>query len=188
MSIQDLISIIMSPGSQENAANFAINYVKSQEVQNILLPVRIIFIGTGVFFFGFIIFALLNTKWLRQKFLESAVEFFTFKPYGLKRMTNVWNKVIKRLENPSEAEYKLAIIEADSLLNDLLKGMSFAGKTLEDKLKNLTEATLPSVNKVLEAHQVRNNIVHDPDYRLTLDKTKEVIGIYEQALIEMEAI
>jgi len=168
--------------------DYASTYATSPDVQQFLLPLRLIFLIVGIFFFGFCIFALFNTKWLRALFVESVVEFFTFKPYGLRRMTNTWNRTVKRLEKPSEAEYKLAVIEADSLLNDLLKSMGYAGKTLEDRLKGLTEASLPSINRILEAHQVRNNIVHDPDYKLTLDRTKEVMQIYEQSLKELEAI
>jgi len=73
------------------------------------------------------------------------------------------------------------------MLNDILKRMGFGGETLGERLEKLTAATLPNLEQIWEAHKIRNNIVHDPDYRLTLDEARKVLGIYEQALRDLEA-
>jgi hypothetical protein len=87
-----------------------------------------------------------------------------------------------------ESEYKLAVIEADSVLDDILKRMGFAGQTLGERLEKLTSASLTNIEEVREAHKTRNNIVHDPNYRLSLDEARKLISIYEKALVDLQAL
>lgn len=165
-----------------------IGYLTSQEVQGFIFPVKIAFLAISSFFLGFIIFALIRTSWLRSAYLEEVVEFITYKPFGLKKLTKNWRKIVARLELASEAEYKLAVIEADNMLDSLLRKLKYPGQTTEEILRKIPPAVLSSPEKVLEAHKIRNNIVHDPDYRLSLDQARETLQIYEQALRDLEAI
>jgi len=152
------------------------------------LPIlKILFIIAALILFWFIIFVLVKTSWLKRMLIWDLVEFFSFRPYGVKKVVKSWAKITARLETGLESEYKLAVIEADSILDDILKRMGFDGETLGERLKRLTAATLSNLERILEAHKIRNNIVHDPDYRLTLGESRRVLGIYEQALRDLEA-
>ena len=156
---------------------------------NRVIPfVRVLFILFGVFEIGFIIWALLNTNWLRRRILQDLVEVSTYKPYGLRKVTREWLKIKTRLNVDSEAEYKLAIIDADSLLDNILKDMGYSGNSLGERLNELAAITLPSIEKVREAHKVRSNIIHDPDYNLSFDQTRDALVVYEAALKELEAL
>ena len=151
------------------------------------LPIlKILFTVVALILLGFIIFALVKTFWLRRLLIWDLVEFFSFRPYGARKVVKDWAKIAARLETGLESECKLAVIEADSMLNDILKRMGFGGETLGERLEKLTAATLPNLEQVLEAHKIRNNIVHDPDYRLTLDEAKRVLDVYEQALRDLQ--
>jgi len=153
-----------------------------------LVIARIIFIAVFLFFLFWIIYFISKTSWLRFYFLEDAVEFFTYQPFGARKIVKQWNKIKRRLETGSEPESKLVILEADSMLNDILEKMGFAGGTLGERLKHLTPASLPNIEEVLEAHKIRNNIVYDPDYRLTIDEARRIVLIYEKALINLQAL
>ena len=152
-----------------------------------LLILKILFIIVALILLGFIIFALAKTLWLKRIWIWDLVEFFSFRPYGVRKVVKDWAKITGRLETGLESEYKLAVIEADSMLNDILKRMGFGGETLGERLEKLTAATLPNLEQIWEAHKIRNNIVHDPDYRLTLDEARRVLDTYEQALRDLEA-
>ena len=89
---------------------------------------------------------------------------------------------------PSESEHKLAIIEAEGLLDDIFKKMGFLGEAIGDRLKQITPSQLENIEEIREAHKIRNNIVHDPDYRLSLEEAKKAFEIYEKALINLEAL
>jgi len=164
-----------------------ISWLISPTFSGWLLILKILFIIVVLILLGFIIFVLAKTSWLKRIWIWDLVEFFSFRPYGVRKVVKDWAKITGRLETGLESEYKLAVIEADSMLNDILKRMGFGGETLGERLEKLTAATLPNLEQIWEAHKIRNNIVHDPDYRLTLDEARKVLGIYEQALRDLEA-
>jgi hypothetical protein len=164
-----------------------ISFILSPPLSGWSLILKILLIILSLFLFGFIIFALAKTSWLKRLLIWDLVEFFSFRPYGLRKIVKTWAKITARLETGLESEYKLAVIEADSILNDILKRMDLGGETLGERLEKLTTATLPNLEQIRGAHKIRNNIVHDPDYRLTLDEARRALDIYEQALRDLEA-
>ena len=127
-----------------------------------------------------------KSSWLKRLILEDATEFITYRPSGAKKAFKKWNKIIKKLESNKESEYKLAVIEADNLLDDALKNIGYKGETVKEKLEQLEPAILPNIDEVRQAHQIRNDIVYDPDYQLTLDRATKVLDIYEKAFRSLE--
>ena len=103
-------------------------------------------------------------------------------------MTERWQKTLARLETAQEAEYKLAVIEADSMLNETLKRMAFPGATIDERLQNLSAAIVANVGEVQEAHALRNNVVHDPNFRLSLDDAKKTLSAFEKTFQSLDLI
>lgn len=99
-----------------------------------------------------------------------------------------WQEISSRIESAEEANYKLAIIEADGLLDDVLKKMGYPGETMSERIQRITPGQLKSIYELQEAHKIRNNILHDPNFRLTSQKTREVIGLYEKVLRELDVV
>jgi len=166
--------------------NHIFNFILSPTFSSWLLALKILFLVLALISLGFIIFALIKTSWLRRLVILDWVEFFSFRPYGIRKVVKTWTKITNRLETGLEPEYKLAVIKADSILDNILNRMGFGGEALGERLNKLTVATLPNREQVREAHKIRNNIVHDPDYRLDLDKARRVLEIYEQALRDLQ--
>jgi|SRR3989344_2746298 len=162
--------------------------VNNAELQESLASFRWVFIALSAVLLLFVLSALLRSSWIKFTYLFDITEFFTFRPYGLRRMAGRWQKVKTRLETANEEEYKLAVIEADGILNDILLRMGFRGETLGDRLKTLTTAIIPNLLEVERAHQTRNNVVHDPDFRLTLEEAQKTIAIYEAVFSNLDLI
>ncbi len=162
-------------------------YITSPSFNGWILILKTILIVFSLLFLTGIVLFLSRSSWLKIIFLFDIFEFFTYRPFGVKKIIKAWNKIMARLETGLESEYKLAIIEADSMLDDTLKRMGYGGETLGERLGKLTSATLPNIEEVKKAHQTRNNIIHDPDYRLSLDEAKKVLAIYEQAFKDLQA-
>lgn len=163
-----------------------ISFLISPPIKGGLLVVKIIFILFSLFFLGGTILFLLNTSWLRKIILQDLVEVLTYKPYWLVKVKGKWKKIQKRLKRGLESEYKLAVIEADSMLNDTLARMGYAGSTLGERLEKITKEVIPNIKELWSAHKIRNNLLHDPDYKLTLGETKRVLAIFEKALNDLE--
>ena len=152
------------------------------------LIVKIIFVIVSLSFIGGIIYFLLKTEWLKRLVSKDIVEFLSFKPYEMRIVSKNWEKILKRLEKGMESEIKLAVIEADDLLNDVLERMGYTGNNLGERLKQLDEATLPNIHEVLDIRRIKGNIVHDPTYRLNLEQTRMILYVYKQALVYLNAI
>lgn len=148
---------------------------------------RLVFLIISAAMFGAIIFCLTKSSWLKYYILEDAAEFLAFRPFGLKKIEKQWLKTRRRTDSGLESEYKLAVIEADNMMADILKRMGCHGETFEERLKGLTAATLPNIEEIETVHQVRNNIVREPDYRLSLEETKNTLDVYEKAFRDLQA-
>ncbi|MBI2637727.1 MAG: hypothetical protein HYW88_02395, partial [Candidatus Sungbacteria bacterium] len=48
-----------------------------------------------------------------------------------------WESVLNKAASPNPSDWKLAVIEADSLMDDLLKRSGYLGTTMGDRLKQL---------------------------------------------------
>ena len=151
-----------------------------------LFYLKIAFILIGTLFLLGIIFLLLKNSWLKRRFFEDWTEFFIYRPFGVKKTFKQWTKVLKRLDTGKEADYKLAIIEADGLLNDILKKIGYNGKTMAKILEQLDVTILPNIEQVWKVHKIRNNVVHDPDYELRLEQAREALEIYEKTFRDLE--
>ncbi len=96
-----------------------------------------------------------------------------------------WAAVLENVGTSSESDWRLAILEADIILDDMLKEMGTFGDTVADRLKSVNEHTLPSVQKAWEAHLVRNRIAHDgANFALSQHEARRVIGLFETVLKE----
>ena len=148
--------------------------------------VKGVFLIISLILLGFIVFSLITTTWLKAHFLDTLKEFFAYQPFVKKKWTKKWNKIKNRLETGVESEAKLAIIEADSLLEEVLKEAGYEGKTLEERLKSATKEVIPNLEEVLEARKIRDNIVYDPDYKLDLSVAKKTLSIYEKTIQHLD--
>ena len=140
---------------------------------------------SGIFIIG--IFLLLKkTRWLEFKAVEDVTEIVTHRPFGVQKTFKQWGRVAKRLEKKKETEYKMAIIEADNLMEEVLRKMGHKGETIKDLLEQVDSKTIPNIEEVQQAHKFRNNVVHDPDYELTYEQAKKIISIYEQTFRDLQ--
>jgi len=142
--------------------------INSPELQATLLWIKIPFLLVVALFVIVIIISLTRSSYLKLSLFGDAVEVLTYRPYGFPKMRRRWQRVMRRLDTGNESEYKLAIIEADGLLDDMLKKMNLRGETMDDRIQKVTSLMIANVDELKTAHLVRNSIVYDPDYRLSV--------------------
>ena len=85
-----------------------------------LLALKIFLILFCLGVFSFMVYVWWTTVYLRRVFIWDLKEFFTYRSYLTRIIDKDWIKIKKRLLKKKESEYKLAIIEADLLVNDVL--------------------------------------------------------------------
>jgi len=171
----------------ENFIKDFILFFNSSAFESLILYIKIAFFIFGLSAVAFIVFALIRSSWLKFYALYDAAEFFNYRPAGAKKMEKDWKKNIARLDSGLESEYKLAVIEADNAMNDVLKKMGYPGASLAENLDKANLTALSDIENLRAANQIRNSIVHNPDYKLSLEDAKKSLAAYEKALRDLDA-
>lgn len=99
-----------------------------------------------------------------------------------------WRAIQKKASLASPDSLRMAVIEADSLVNDVLEQLGFEGKHMADRLANLNPEEYTTLNAILRAHRVRNDLVHTPAFFLSPEDAQKLLSDYEAFLKEVEAI
>lgn len=99
-----------------------------------------------------------------------------------------WQEILEKVSSPNPSEWKMALIEADSLVDDLLKKIGYPGETMGERLKYVDSSKITSINDLWEAHKVRNIIVHEPDRAVSRQEIEKAMEGFEKVLDELEFI
>lgn len=113
-------------------------------------------------------------KWIR-KLMRPELD-------GLNReqIAATW-KEIQKTSDQGLIGAKVAIIEADKLLDHVLKAMLMPGETLGERLKMATYK-YPNIRKIWPAHKLRNQLVHESTVGISVRQAKGALNDYEAAL------
>ena len=160
--------------------------IVSPQLQEKLFVVKVIFIIISIIFFAMVVYYALNTSYLRHLFIQDLEDASSWRDYGRSKIFKKWRKIKERLKKDNEAEYKLALIEADKMLNDVLKKMGYGEESLVEKLKRLSSSDVSNLEELLRANEICQDVIRDPDYKLTKEKAEEVINIFEKSFKDLE--
>ena len=160
----------------------SMDYFTSSALQNEFLPIKIIFILFSALFLGVAIYFYFNSSYLRYQFLQDVTEFFSWQAYGLRGISKHLKKLIQKAQSGNEQELRLAILEADELLQQVLEERGYKGENIEAMLRRVNKKMLPTLDAVVQAHHTRNSIMHDVNYKLDVEQSKKILGEYEKAI------
>ncbi|MFA6273751.1 MAG: hypothetical protein WC662_01190 [Candidatus Paceibacterota bacterium] len=96
-----------------------------------------------------------------------------------------WESVLQHLFSHSAGDWKLAILEADVMLEGLMNYLGVPGADLGEKLKNADKEKFQNIGLAWEVHVIRNKIAHEgSDFEISQYEAKRVIALYEQIFRE----
>ncbi len=108
---------------------------------------------------------------------------------GGAQKNNRWNELLVHVGSNNPNDWRLAIIEADILLEETLNNAGFVGTTIGEKLKSANRASFRTLQDAWEAHKVRNEIAHaGSDFVLTKKRAQETIVQFERVFREFGVI
>ncbi len=151
-------------------------------VLNTIKPVLIVF---SLLFFTGIVFTVFRLREINRR------EYEYYKPINVeekeaKARIIEWEVIMEHLNADNPAEWRIAILEADNILDRLLAEEGFIGDSLGERLKGLKTSDLVTLGDAWEAHKVRNTIAHDGStFSLENRQAKQVIGMYEKVFREL---
>jgi hypothetical protein len=154
----------------------------------LLSLINILFTLSAILFITVIIYTTMRIRELRAKELEELKKFIVREPTA-EGKNDKWDKIQKDIESINENDWRLAIIEADSILDEMVKQMGLKGEDLGERLKSVEPSDFDTLDDAWEAHKVRNRIAHDGSaYPLTQSEAKRIIGLYEKVFREFKYI
>ncbi|MDP2704915.1 MAG: hypothetical protein U1D31_02105 [Patescibacteria group bacterium] len=96
-----------------------------------------------------------------------------------------WEQVLKLIESDTASDWKLAILEADIMLEEVLDKMGYDGETIGEKLKNVEPSDFETLDYAWEAHKIRNAVAHEgSDFLLNQREARRTIELYKKVFEE----
>lgn len=113
----------------------------------------------------------------------------TFLAVPLKPENERWQKVLKHAYSENPAEWRLAIMDADVMLDEALRKMGYQGEGMAEMLKAVDPSDMLTLDAAWDAHRVRNRVAHDgTNFDLTERETKRVVSLFESVFKELKLI
>lgn len=100
-----------------------------------------------------------------------------------------WKLIEEHINSDDASKWRLAILEADIMLYELLDSLQISGDGVGEKLKNIETSDFDTLDQAWEAHKIRNAIAHQgSDFLITQKEAKRVLKLYESVFKEFEII
>lgn len=99
-----------------------------------------------------------------------------------------WKEITSRLDGQNISHYKVAVLEADAFIENLIGQMGYEGKNFKERLEHIPDGKIISLQSLREAHEVRNRIVREEDFALSHDDAKETLTKYQKLLEELRLL
>lgn len=100
-----------------------------------------------------------------------------------------WEKIESLIRSAHPSDWKIAILEADSMLDDVIKKMGVTGETMGDRMKKLDPSEFPQLDAAWEAHKLRNLIAHQgAEYPLTRTEADDTLDKYHRVFKALDQL
>lgn len=96
-----------------------------------------------------------------------------------------WQLVMRQFSIGSPESLRLSIIEADAVVDAVLKDIGLQGEHMADRLAKVNPDSLTTLNRLWRAHRLRNELVHTPGFSLSPQDARATLNDYESFLKEI---
>lgn len=85
-----------------------------------------------------------------------------------------WDKISSLFMSTNESDWRVAVIEADSMLDEFIATLGYPGSNIGERMKNMDKRYFPTLDLAWDAHKIRNRIAHDGMSFHLSDREKEI--------------
>jgi len=104
------------------------------------------------------------------------------------RSARVWRQIKKLLEKGGADNWRMAILEADRSMDDLIKMSGYRAATREERLAQVSAAQLPNIEEIRQAHRLARRLEQEEEIMLDEQTAYQTIGAYQKAFQEFGLI
>lgn len=138
-----------------------------------------------ILFSGIVILGVKTKKFWERAFNTAKAFEAVGEIKGKEKAVKKWQEIATRSASHIESDRKLSVIESDKFIDDIIKRIGFKGKDMADRLKQINANQVSNIEDVWRAHKIRNNLVHDPYFKLSQSDSDFVIKVYENTLKDL---
>lgn len=135
-------------------------------------------------FFAATIYVAIKTGWIRSR-IDRIEDVILKTDLPQKHAQKSWDDVERHFFSGDENGLKIAIMKADTLLDEALREAGIVGRDLGERLRKVSPKDLPNIENVWEAHKLRNKIAHEINFQLKRDLAERALTVYEEALEQL---
>jgi len=100
-----------------------------------------------------------------------------------------WQRILDEVSSDNPKRWRLAILEADIMLNELLDTLGYRGETMADKMRAVERADFNSIDLAWDAHRMRNRVAHEGEaMQLTEREARSTIQNYQRVFQEFNFV
>lgn len=100
-----------------------------------------------------------------------------------------WKYILTLVESPNENDWRVAILESDTLLEETFRDRGLVGNTMSELLEEARLNGYQDVQGAWDAHTIRNRIAHEgQDFPLTQIETRRVLKLYQNIFEDLKVI
>jgi hypothetical protein len=153
-----------------------------------MLPVIKIFsiLVSGILIYG-IIYTTLKSNWLTHKSDEWA-DIIGKGKLSKRRIVRGWKQILAGINSPDRKNWKLAVLESDKILIEMLNLSGYKGSNPDNKLKQVRPEVFPNLEELRYAHKVSDRILREPDFSVSHEEAVKLIRAYATAFREFDLI
>lgn len=160
--------------------------VPLETIQTFIYSLQSYLVAFGVLFLAGSFWATLKIREVHHKMHEK-YEPIHLEEIAAKEKFVQWKMVLDHVNSESPAEWKIAILEADDILDEILEDQGYVGDTVAEKLKTMSRTKIASYDDIWEAHKVRNEIAHGGAIDMDLSKkmARDTVAKFGNAFKEL---
>lgn len=140
----------------------------------------------SLLFFGWLIYSLYKMRKLRQKEKDQFMTSFAIANDPKVDEAEEWLDIMGHIDSENESQWKLALIDADKILENLLRENGYDGDGVGGRLKTAElQGGIKSLQDAWEAHKIRNRIAHETGFVLTKREARRALELYKKTFEEL---
>ena len=149
---------------------------------------RVLFILLDIILVGLFIFTIRKALPYRPNIRPSRSKQKTTRTIKRAFVEEQWAVIRNKFAEGTLDSRKVAIINADTFVDSLLKEAGMGGDHMADRLEQLAGDDLRTLDRLWRAHRLRNDLVHTPEFAVSESVAEKTMTDYEAFLREIKLL
>jgi hypothetical protein len=166
------------------------NFITDPHLWGVIGTISIVL---SLFFLVIIIFSIVRLREIQlfdKKEIDHKINEALKKEQEKNRNENPrWHYILTLIESPNESDWRVAIIEADTMMEELLKNKGVPGDTMAELLEAARSDGFLHIQDAWDAHLIRNQIAHQgSEYPLSQVEARRAMKMYQNFFEELGVV